>query len=132
VCTKVLGLRVKEGRWRPGWWRLTGPSSKPTVRVSSNRTRRRLVDEILSEQKPSTPKRTPGWGDRQGDELPERWADRRGRGFRLREALRQLDGEGPSDPESPQAAREAKEFELGRKLPGRSSAAAYQWQHRSG
>ncbi len=38
---------------------------------------------------------------------------------RLREALRQLDAEGPSDPATAQQAREAKEKELGHKLGGR-------------
>jgi len=45
----------------------------------------------------------------------------------LREALRQLDADGPSDAESYQAARKAREAELGRKLPGRRADPATKW-----
>jgi hypothetical protein len=63
------------------------------------------------------------FGDRRGDELPERWADRRDRRARLREALRQLDAQGAADWETYMAQRSAKEAAAGRKLPGRKPAA---------
>lgn len=81
----------------------------------SNRTRRQIVEEILEEAEAVDE----AFGDRRGDELPDKWTDRHDRRSRLREALRQLDAEGAADWESYMAEREAKEAEMGRKLPGR-------------
>ncbi|MGI8515384.1 MAG: transposase [Acidimicrobiia bacterium] len=131
VFTQVLGLCVKEGLVAAGVVAIDGTKIEANASVSSNRTRRRLVDEILREAETVDTEEDAELGDRQGDELPERWADRRGRGARLREALRQLDAEGPSDPESHQAGREAKEAELGRKLPGRKPDPNAKWGSRA-
>jgi len=67
------------------------------------------------------------FGDLRGDELPERRADRRDRRARLREALRQLDADGPSDVESYQAARKAREAESGHNLGGRRANPNSKW-----
>jgi transposase len=131
VFSQVLGLCVKEGLVAAGVVAIDGTKLEASASVGSNRTRRQLVDEILSEAEAVDTKEDAELGDRRGDELPVRWADRRGRSFRLREALRQLEVEGPSDPESYHAAREAKEAELGRKLPGRKPDPKAKWGSRA-
>ena len=54
-----------------------------------------------------------------GDELPDEWANRSGRRERIRQALRQIEGQAPRDYETKMAARAAREAEMGRKLGGR-------------
>jgi hypothetical protein len=100
---------------------LTEPESRKSADVSaeSSATRRQIVDEILEEAETVDAAEDLEYGARRGNELPDRWADQRDRRTRLREALRQLDADGPSDAESYHAARTAKEAELGRKLAGR-------------
>ena len=77
------------------------------------------VDVFLEEAEADDAAEDLEYGARRGDELPDWWADRRDRRARLREALRQLGADGPSDAESYQADRTAEETELGRKLGGR-------------
>ena len=97
------------------------------VSASSSVTRRQIVDEILEEAEAVDAAEDLEYGDRRGDELPEPWVDRRDRRARLREALRQLDADGPSDAESYQATRDAREAELGHKLPGRRADPNTKW-----
>jgi hypothetical protein len=98
---------------------IDGTKIEANASAWSNRTRRQIADEILAEAEAIDASEDAVHGERRGDELPERWADRRDRRARLREALRQLDAEGASNWESYQAERTVKEAELGRKLPGR-------------
>ena len=119
VFTQVVALCVAEGLVQTGVVAIDGTKIEADVSASSSVTRRQIVDEILGEAEAVDAAEDLEYGDRRGDELPERWADRRDRRARLREALRQLDADGPSDTESYQAARKAREAKLGRKLSGR-------------
>ena len=100
---------------------IDGTKVEADASVWSSRTRRQLADEILEEAEAVDTAEDDRFGDERGDEGPERWTDRRDRGARLREALRQLDADGPSDAESYGGARKAKEAELGHKLAGRTA-----------
>jgi hypothetical protein len=91
------------------------------------RTVSRCADEILAEAEAVDAAEDLEYGNRLGDLLPELWVDRCDRRARLREALRQLDADGPSDPESYQPARNAREAELGHKLPGRPADPDTKW-----
>jgi hypothetical protein len=84
---------------------------------SSRRIERRLVEDVAFRVVAAAEDET--LEERTGGELPERWADRRDRRARLREALRQLDAQGAADWETYMADRAAKEAAAGRKLPGR-------------
>jgi transposase len=119
LFAQVLGLCVAEGLVATGVVSIDGTKIEANASAWSNRTRRQIADEILAEAEAADASEDAVHGERRGDELPERWGDRRDRRARLREALRQLDAEGASDWESYQAARAVKEAELGRKLPGR-------------
>ena len=57
------------------------------VPVGSSVTRRRIVDEILGEAEAVDSAETLEFGDRRGDESPDRWVDRGDRRVRLREAF---------------------------------------------
>jgi transposase len=119
LFAQVLGLCVAEGLVAAGVVSIDGTKIEANASAWSNRTRRQIADEILAEAEATDAAEDAAHGGRRGGELPERWADRRDRRARLREALRQLDAEGASDWESYQAERAAKEAERGRKLPGR-------------
>jgi hypothetical protein len=119
LFAQVLGLCVAEGLVATGVVSIDGTKIEANASAWSNRTRRQIADEILAEAEAIDASEDAVHGERRGDELPERWADRRDRRARLREALRQLDAEGASNWESYQAERTVKEAELGRKLPGR-------------
>lgn len=98
---------------------IDGTKVEANASAWSNRTRRQIADEILDEAETVDAAEDQEFGDRRGDELPDKWTDRNDRRSRLREALRQLDAEGAADWESYMAERAAKEAELGRALPGR-------------
>jgi transposase len=119
LFAQVLGLCVAEGMVAAGVVSVDGTKLEANASAWSNRTRRQIAAEILAEADRVDAAEDAQHGERRGDELPERWADRNGRRARLREALRQLDEAGASDWESYQAERDAKEKALGRKLPGR-------------
>jgi len=119
LFAQVLGLCIGEGLVAAGVVSIDGTKIEANASAWSNRTRRQIAEEILAEAEATDTAEDATHGDRRGDELPPRWADRRDRRSRLREALRQLDAEGASDWETYQADRAAKEAELGRKLPGR-------------
>jgi hypothetical protein len=106
---------------------IDGTKIEADVSAGSSATCRQIVDEILGEAEAVDAAEDLEYGERRGDELPGKWADRRDRRVRLREALRRLDADGPSDAESYQAARDAKEAELGHKLPGRRAEPATKW-----
>src|SRR3990170_1789506 len=119
LFSQVLGLCVTEGLVQAGVVAIDGTKIEANASAWSNRTRRQIAEEILDEAEAVDAAEDDQFGDRRGDELPERWAGRHDRRSRLREALRQLDAEGAADWESYMAERQAKEAELGRKLPGR-------------
>ena len=116
---QLLGLCVREGLVDAGLIAIDGTKVAANASAWANRTRRQIAEEILAEAESVDAAEDAKFGERRGDELPERWADRRDRRARLREALHQLDAAGATDWESMQAERAAKEAELGRKLPGR-------------
>lgn len=119
LFSQVLGLCVAEGLVQTGVVAIDGTKVEANASAWSNRTRRQIADEILDEAEQVDQAEDEEFGDRRGDELPDEWANRHDRRSRLREALRQLDDEGAADWESYMAERQAKEAELGRKLPGR-------------
>ncbi len=119
LFSQVLGLCVAEGLVQAGVVAIDSTKVEANASVWSNRTRRQIADQVLDEAEQVDQAEDEEFGDRRGDELPEEWAGRGDRRSRLREALRQLDAEGAADWESYMAEREAKEAELGRKLPGR-------------
>jgi transposase len=127
VFTQVVALCIAEGLVQAGVVAIDGTKIEADVSVGSSVTRRQIVDEILEEAEAVDAAEDLAYGDRRGDELPERWADRRDRRARLREALRQLDADGPSDAESYQAARKVRETELGHKLSGRPADPDSKW-----
>ena len=127
VFAQVLGLCIAEGLVEAGLVAIDGTKIEADVSTGSSVTRRQIVTEILEDAEAVDAAEDLEYGDRRGDELPERWADRRDRRARLREALRQLDADGPSDRESYRAARDAKEAELGHKLPGRRADPNSKW-----
>ena len=119
VFSQVLGLCAAEGLIDSGVVAIDGTKVEANASAWSNRTRRHIADEILKEAETVDADEDEEFGERRGDELPDEWAGRHDRRSRLREALRQLDAEGAADWESYMAERQAKEAELGRKLPGR-------------
>lgn len=127
IFTQVVALCIAEGLVQAGVVAIDGTKIEADVSPGSSVTRRQIVDEILEEAEAVDAAEDLEYGDRRGDELPERWADRRDRRARLREALRQLDADGPSDTESYQAARKAREAKLGRKLSGRPADPGSKW-----
>jgi len=127
VFTQVVELCIAEGLVQAGVVAIDGTKIEADVSVGSSVTRRQIVDEILEEAEAVDAAEDLEYGDRRGDELPEKWADRSDRRARLREALRQLDADGPSDTESYQAARKAREAELGHKLSGRRADPDSKW-----
>ena len=127
VFSQVVALCVSEGLVRSGVVAIDGTKIEADVSAGSSATRRQIVDEILKEAEAVDATEDLEYGARRGDELPARWADRRDRRARLREALRQLDADGPSDAESYQAERTARETELGRKLGGRRADPTTKW-----
>lgn len=127
VFTQVVALCITEGLVQAGVVAIDGTKIEADVSASSSATRRQIVDEILEEAEAVDAAEDLEYGDRRGDELPPKWVDRRDRRARLREALRQLDADGPSDAESYQAARKAREAELGHKLGGRLADPTTKW-----
>jgi len=127
VFCQVVGLCVSEGLVQSGVVAIDGTKIEADVSAASSVTRRQIVDEILEEAEAVDAVEDLEFGERRGDELLVRWADRRDRRVRLREVLRQLDADGPSDAESYQADRKAKETELGHKLGGRRADPKSKW-----
>ena len=119
LFSQVLGLCAREGLIRSTVVAIDGTKVEADASAWSNRTRRQVAREILAEAEATDAAEDNQFGDLQGDELPEKWTDQSGRRARLREALRQLDEEGAADWESYMAQRQAREAEMGRKLPGR-------------
>ena len=122
LFAQVLGLCVAEGLVAAGVVAVDGTKVEANASAWSNRTRRQIAEEVLAEAEAADAAEDAELGEARGGELPERWADRRDRRARLREALRQLDVKGQRTG-SYQAERAAKEEALGRKLPGRKPTA---------
>lgn len=116
---QVLSLCVAEGLVDAGLVAIDGTKMAANASAWSNRTREQLAREVLAEAEAVDAAEDAEHGDARGDELPGRWADRRDRRSRLREALRQLDADGSTDWDSYQRQRADREAQLGRKLPGR-------------
>lgn len=116
---QVLGLCAAEGLVDAGLVAIDGTKVAGNASAWSNRTRAQLAKEILAEAEATDAAEDAQLGERRGDELPEPWVDRRDRRARLRQALRQLDAQGPADYEALMAQRAAKEAELRIKLTGR-------------
>jgi transposase len=127
LFAQVLGLCAAGGLISAGVVAIDGTKIEADASGSQTRTRRRIADELLADAEEIDAAEDEAFGDRRGDELPERWIDSRDRRTRLAEALRQLDADGPADPETHRAVREAKEAELGHKLPGRKPDPDARW-----
>ena len=93
VFSQVLGLCAAEGLVDTGVVAIDGTKVEANASAWSNRTRRQLPDEILKEAETVDSGEDEEFGERRGNELPAKWADRRHQGTRLREALRQLDAD---------------------------------------
>ena len=119
LFAQVLGLCVAEGLVAAGVVSIDSTKVEANASAWSNRTRRQIAAEILAEAERTDAAEDVEWGECRGGELPGQRADSADRRARLREALRQLDDLGPSDQESYEAERAAKEAAMGRKLPGR-------------
>ncbi len=119
LFSQVLGLCASEGLIQSGVVAIDGTKVEADASAWSNRTRRQLAREILEQAEAVDTDEDAQFGEGRGDELPEEWKSGGDRRTRLREALRQLDAEGAADWESYMAERQAREAELGRKLPGR-------------
>jgi len=119
LFVQVLGLCVAAGIVDAGLVALDGTKMAADASYFANRTKKQLVEEILAEAERTDAEEDDRFGERRGDELPEEWAARGGRRERIREALRQIEGQAPRDDESKMEARAKKEAELGRKLGGR-------------
>ena len=118
LFAQVLGLCAAEGLIAAGVVAIDGTKMEADTSRSQSLTHRQIVDELLADAERVDAAEDEAFGDRRGDELPERWVEGGDRRVRLREALRQLDADGPSDPETAEQARAAKEKERGHRLGG--------------
>jgi transposase len=119
LFTQVLGLCVSEGLVASEIVSIDGTKMWADVGRHGNRSHRELVEEIMAEAERVDSEEDERFGERRGDELPERLAPGSDRRARLREALRQMEADGPADYEAIMAERERKEAELGHKIAGR-------------
>jgi len=119
LFVQVLSLCVSAGLVDTGLIAIDGTKMEADASYFANRTKKQLVEEILAEAERTDAEEDERFGDRRGDELPEEWATRSGRRERIRQALAEIEAQGPKDYEAKMEAREAVEKELGRKLPGR-------------
>jgi transposase len=119
LFVQVLHLCSAAGLVDTGIVAVDGTKMEADASYFANRTKAQLVDEILRQAEETDADEDERFGERRGDELPEQWARRDGRRERIRQALRQIEGQAPRDYETKMAARKAKETELGRKLGGR-------------
>lgn len=93
IFSQVLGVCVAEGLVDTGMVAIDGTKMEADASSLSNRTRRQIVEEILDEADAVDAAEDEAFGERRGDELPDHWADPRGRRSRIREALDRLDNE---------------------------------------
>jgi transposase len=119
LFVQVLGLCVDAGLVNSALLAIDGTKMEANASYFANRSKDQLVKEILAEAERTDSEEDERFGERRGDELPEQWSSRSGRRERIRQALRKIEHEPPRDYEGKLAAREAKEKDLGRKLPGR-------------
>jgi transposase len=119
LFVQVLSLCVNAGLVDTGLIAIDGTKMEADASYFANRSRKQLVEEILAEAERTDAEEDERFGDRRGDELPGEWATRSGRRERIRQALAQIEAQGPKDYEAKMEAREAMEKQLGRKLPGR-------------
>lgn len=117
LFTQVLGLCVTAGIVDSSLVAIDGTKIAANASSHANRTRRQLVEEILAEAEQTDQEEDQLFGDRRGDELPKEWSDRRDRGARIAEALRQLE-EGEGDYWARLAKRKARAVATHGRLPG--------------
>src|SRR3970040_1377815 len=84
LFSQVLGLCVAEGLVQTGVVAIDGTKVEANASAWSNRTRRQIVDEILDEAETVDAHEDDRFGDRRGDELPDKWTGRSDRRSRLR------------------------------------------------
>src|SRR5260370_26763899 len=116
LFVQVLSLCAGAGLLDTGIVAIDGTKMKADASYFANRTRAQLLDEILAEAEATDPEADERFGEARGDELRPEWATRSGRRERIRQALRQLEGQAPPDYEAKMAARTAKEAALRRPL----------------
>lgn len=120
LFTQVLHLCVQAGVLDTALIAIDGTKMEADASYLANRTKKQLAEEILKEAEEIDRAEDERFGDCRGDELEGGWANPSGRRERIREALRQLEAQGPRDYESKMADRARKEAELGHKLPGKA------------
>lgn len=118
LFVQVLALCVEAGLVDSGLVAIDGTKMQADASFFANRTREQLVAEILAEAERTDAAEDEQFGQRRGDELPDQWADARGRRARIRAALDQLEGQAARDHEARMRQRTEKEAALGRKLTG--------------
>jgi len=119
LFVQVLSLCSAAGLLDTGIVAIDGTKMEADASYFANRTRAQLVAEILRQAEQTDAEEDERFGEARGDELRPEWATRSGRRERIRQALRQLEGQAPRDYEAKMAARAAKEAALGRPLGGR-------------
>jgi transposase len=97
LFVQVLGLCVDAGLVNTGLLAIDGTKMEADASYFANRTKEQLAAEILAEAERTDAEEDERFGERRGDELPEEWVARGGRRERIREALRQLEAQGPRD-----------------------------------
>ena len=105
LFSQVLGLCQDAGLIDSAVISIDGTKMEANASAWSNRTRKQLAEEILAEAEKVDAEEDERFGDRRGDELPERFAPGADRRARVREALRQLEARGASDYEAHLADR---------------------------
>jgi len=120
LFTQVLHLCVEAGVLDTALIAIDGTKMEADASYLANRTEKQLAEEILKEAEEMDRAEDERFGDRRGDELEGGWSNPSGRRERIREALRQLEAQGPRDYESKMADRARKEAELGHKVPGKA------------
>src|SRR5260370_6690277 len=119
LFVQVLGLCAGAGLLDTGIVAIDGTKMEADASYFANRTRAQLVDEILAEAEATDACEDERFGEARGDELRPEWATRSGRRERIRQALRQTEGQAPRDYEAKMAAPAAKTAALGRPPGGR-------------
>jgi transposase len=115
---QVLGLCVEAGLVESGLVAIDGTKMQADASFFANRTREQLAAEILAEAERVDAAEDEEFGERRGDELPDEWAQPKGRRARIRAALDHLEGQPARDYEARLQERAAKEAALGHKLSG--------------
>jgi len=118
LFVQVLGLCVTAGLVDARLVAIDGTKMAGNASFFANKTKEELVKEILAEAEATDAQEDEALGDRRGDELPEGWRRSPERRGRIKEALRQLEGQQARDYKTRMAERAAREAELGHRLTG--------------